>query len=436
MKQDIMKVVLCAAFVVTSCVIDLLGQANFSSKLSEYFEEVSKTTSTHNGLWNVDLYGPILLVDPKTRDVFANERDSSGLLVPGSGIFRGKLPNDINIANTSIRWNGKHWAMILLPLSANRNERLNLITHELFHRVQSTLELNTINTDNNHLDKEHGRIYLRLELEALRQAIQSPSLDVAFPHIINAMLFRELRHQMYSDADSTENMLELNEGLAEYTGLIMSERSEKQIVKHLMKSIRDFQQNKTFVRSFAYQTIPLYGFLTSKFIREFWNRDITRQSNLTSYFMRSFNVKIPIDIETYTSKVWLNYNGAQISREERKREDDNARLINEMTIRFVKNPHLEIPFERMNVSFDPGNLIPLENYGTVYPNLRITDNWGVLTVTDGALLSADWSKVIVTAPEENTNRLVRGKGWTLELNSDKYVIVHNGTSSNYYLRKK
>ncbi len=326
--------------------------------------------------------------------------------------------------------------MILLPLSSNRNERLNLITHELFHRVQSTLELNTINADNNHLDKEHGRIYLRLELEALRQAIQSPSLDVAFPHIINAMMFRELRHQMYSDADSTENMLELNEGLAEYTGLIMSERSEKQMVEHLMKSIRDFQQNKTFVSSLAYQTIPLYGFLTRNFIREFWNRDTTRQSNLTSYFMRSFNVKIPIDIETYTSKVWLNYNGAQISREERKRDEDNAKLINEMTIRFVKNPHLEIPFERMNVSFDPGNLIPLENYGTVYPNLRITDNWGVLTVTDGALLSTDWSKVTVTAPEENNNHSVRGKGWTLELNSDKYVIIHDETSSNYYLKKK
>ena len=430
-----MKVFLFVALVIMSCVIDMFGQAN-PLKLSEYFKEVSKTTSTHISLWNVDLYGPILLVDPKTRDVFANEKDSSGVLVAESGIFRGKFPNEINIANTSISWNGKRWAMILLPLSANRNERLNLFTHELFHRIQPILELNTINADNNHLDKEHGRLYLRLELEALRQAIQSPSLEGASPHIINAMMFRELRHQMYSDADSTENMLELNEGLAEYTGLVMSGRSEKEIMEHLMKSIRDFQQNKTFVRSFAYQTIPLYGFLTRKFVREFWNRDITRHSNLTSYFMRSFNVKIPIDIETYTSKVWLNYNGAQISKEEKKREEDNAKLINEMTIRFVKNPHLEIPFENMNVSFDPGNLIPLESYGTVYPNLRITDNWGILTVVDGALINADWSKVIVTAPEENNNNLVRGKGWTLELNPDKYIIVHDETSSNYYLKKK
>ena len=431
-----MRTIFIAAFITATGILQLYGQDNNSLKLSEYFNEVSKTTSKHKALWNVDLYGPILLVDPKTREVFANENDSSGVLVPGHGIFRGNLPNNINIANTSVSWMGKRWAMVLLPLPTNRNERLSLITHELFHCVQPMLKFNTINTDNNHLDKEHGRTYLRLELEALSQAIQSSSFDVATPHIINAMMFRELRHQMYADADSTENMLELNEGLAEYTGLIMSERSQKEIVEHLMKSVRDFQQSKTFVRSFAYQTIPLYGFLTHKFVREFWNRDIIPQTNLTAYFMRSFGIKIPINIETYTSKVWLNYNGAQISQDEKMREENNARLINEMTIKFVKNPHLEISFERMNISFDPGNLIPLENYGTVYPNLRITDDWGILTVADGALLSADWSKVTVTIPEEINKHLVRGKGWRLELNSDKYIIIQDEASSNYYLKKK
>lgn len=351
-------------------------------------------------------------------------------------MFKGKLPNDINIANTSFKWNGKRWAMIMLPLSENRKERLNLITHELFHRVQPMLGLSITNADNNHLDKEHGRTYLRLELEALRQAIQCSSLEAATPHIINAMMFRKLRHQMYPDADSTENMLELNEGLAEYTGLIMSGRSEKEMVQHLMNSVRHFQQSKTFVRSFAYQTVPLYGFLLRNFVREFWNRDITKQSNLTAYFMSSFNVKIPIDIETYTSKVWANYNGDRISKEEKSREEDNKRLIEEMVVRFVKNPHLEIPFEKMNVSFDPGNLIPLENFGTVYPNLRITDNWGILTVDGGALLSGDWRKVTVTAPEEINNNTVKGKGWRLELNSEKYIVILDEASSNYYLRRK
>jgi len=171
-------------------------------------------------------------------------------------------------------------------------------------------------------------------------------------------------------------------------------------------------------------------------VREKWNQDITMKTNLTDYFIRLFKVNIPSNLETYASRASVNYNGEQIEKEEQQREDNNLKLINEMTLKFIKSPHLEITFERMNVSFNPSLLIPLENYGTVYPTLRITDNWGILTVEDGALLSADWSKVTVTAPEENNNSSVKGKGWTLELNTDKYIIIRDEASSNYYLRKK
>ena len=405
------------------------------NQLGEYLTDVSNVTARNRSLWNIDLYGPILLVDPRSRDLYSNERDSAGVLVQESGLFIGKLPKEINIANTSIRWNGKRWAMILLPLSENRIERLNLITHELFHRAQPELKFRSINADNNHLDKKQGRIYLRLELEALQKALESPGRE-GLPHIISAMRFRKLRHQIYPDADSTENLLELNEGLAEYTGIIMSGRTQEQMTEHLVKSLVGFQQNKTFVRSFAYQTTPVYGYLTHKLVNKNWNQDITMQTNLTEYFITQFKINIPSDLNTFASRASANYNGELIRQEEQQREDNNLKLINEMTLKFIKSPHLEIGFERMNISFDPRNLIPLENYGTVYPNLRITDNWGILTVEDGALLSADWSKVVVTVPQENSNGKVKGKGWTLELNVDRYHIVRDETSSNYYLKKK
>ncbi|HEX6889868.1 MAG TPA: hypothetical protein VF141_04230, partial [Chryseolinea sp.] len=372
------------------------------NQLGEYLTDVSNVTARNRSLWNIDLYGPILLVDPRSRDLYSNERDSAGVLVQESGLFIGKLPKEINIANTSIRWNGKRWAMILLPLSENRIERLNLITHELFHRAQPELKFRSINADNNHLDKKQGRIYLRLELEALQKALESPGRE-GLPHIISAMRFRKLRHQIFPDADSTENLLELNEGLAEYTGIIMSGRTQEQMTEHLVKSLVEFQQNKTFVRSFAYQTTPVYGYLTHKLVNKNWNQDITMQTNLTEYFITQFKINIPSDLNTFASRVSANYNGEPIRQEDQQREDNNLKLINEMTLKFIKSPHLEIGFERMNISFDPRNLIPLENYGTVYPNLRITDNWGILTVEDGALLSADWSKVVVTVPQENSN---------------------------------
>ena len=65
--------------------------------------------------------------------------------------------------------------MIMLPLSENKNDRINLLAHELFHKAQSGLGFTQNNKESNHLDQKDGRIYLRLELEALTKAVLSDS---------------------------------------------------------------------------------------------------------------------------------------------------------------------------------------------------------------------------------------------------------------------
>ena len=71
----------------------------------------------------------------------------------------------------------------------------------------------------------------------------------------------------------------------------------------------------------------------------------------------------------------------------------------------------------MNMQFDPGNLVPINSLGTVYPNIRIVDDWGVLTVTKGgALMSGDFSRVIVPAPKKIAQPVIDGDGWELRLN--------------------
>jgi hypothetical protein len=69
----------------------------------------------------------------------------------------------------------------------------------------------------------------------------------------------------------------------------------------------------------------------------------------------------------------------------------------------------------MHVQFDPRNLQPLESAGTVYPNMRITDDWGILVAAKGALMKTDWSAVIVVAPSTSEGSSLQGDGWTLEL---------------------
>ena len=89
----------------------------------------------------------------------------------------------------------------------------------------------------------------------------------------------------------------------------------------------------------------------------------------------------------------------------------------------------------MQVSFNPGNIMPIEESGTFYPNMRISDKWGVLTVKDGALMSKNWSKVSITIPSKSDSNTISGEGWILELKND-YAIQKDDISGNYILIKK
>lgn len=408
--------------------------STFQDSIANYLNEIKIETNKHQQLWSTDLYKPILLVNPNTRQVFTNFPDKAGILLPIGKIYSGILPNEINIANTAFNWNGIRWAMIMLPLPVNKQERINLLAHELFHVSQPSLGFKLFNTENNHLDKKDGRIYLRLELEALKMTLQTTNKIEQKTHLNNALTFRKYRYSLYPGADTTENLLELNEGIAEYTGSVISGRNKKQSIEHFVQSISSFLSNPTFVRSFAYQTIPIYGYLLDN-TKKGWNREITIKTNLTDYFIKEFHVLLPYDLKKTTDLILNQYNGKVIISEEKTREEKINKLIAEYKSKFITQPHFEIVFEQMNVSFDPRNILPIEDKGTVYPNIRVTDNWGILTVENGALMSPNWNKISVTIPLKSENNNIIGDGWTLEL-KDGYSVTRDESTGNYKLTKK
>ncbi|AZB08435.1 hypothetical protein EG344_05985 [Chryseobacterium sp. G0162] len=410
----------------------LTGQKNDS--ISIFYNEFKIESKRNIELWNKDLYGPLLLIDPKTREIFANEADENDILKANGTIYTGVLPEKINIANTAVNWNGKRWAMMMLPLPKNKYNRMGLLAHESFHRIQPSLGFELNNVENNHLDQKEGRIYLRLELEALKKALKSASKKELQEHLTNALTFRKFRHSLYKGSGSNENLLELNEGIAEFTGVIVSGRDKTQTAAFLVDGINDFFKNATFVRSFAYHTVPVYGYLLYNKDKE-WNKKITAKTDLTNYFIKVFNSKVAGDLDEVVKRLAEDYNGSAITEEETKREEKTKKLIAEYKTKFIENPHFEIKFEKMNVSFDPRNIIPIEDKGTVYPNIRVTDKWGILTVENGALMSSNWDKISISIPAKTEGRKISGDGWTLEL-TDGYGIKKNETDGNYVLVKK
>ena len=70
---------------------------------AQYFQEARVVCESDAAkLWRVSLCGPLLFADPQTRAIYASQADKDGTLRADGGVFRGTLPANVNIANTSL----------------------------------------------------------------------------------------------------------------------------------------------------------------------------------------------------------------------------------------------------------------------------------------------------------------------------------------------
>jgi hypothetical protein len=87
----------------------------------------------------------------------------------------------------------------------------------------------------------------------------------------------------------------------------------------------------------------------------------------------------------------------------------------------------------MSVQFDPRTLQPLDDLGTVYPEIRISDVWGILEASTGALVKGEWGSVVITAPTDTTGSPIKGNGWRLELKPG-WKLVRAARKGDYLLQ--
>lgn len=425
--------------IVCISLLHLLVGATFAQDLQpsadtllSYFNQLKSATKKNEQLWSKDLYGPLLIINPEAREVYANVQDAQKQLRLENGLYIGELPENIGFANTATEWNGTHWATLLLPLPENRYDRISLMAHELYHVVQPSLGFKTSDPNCDHLDKREGRIYLRLELEALLKAVRATDPAQVNNHISSAILFRQYRYQIYPDAKALENTMELNEGLAEYTGEITCGRGRLERVQHFADRVNEFMQNPTFVRSFAYHTTPMYGWLLSE-RQPSWTKNISNETQLTSFFTNAFSVDIPMDVKATAQMLAEMYNGKKIQQEETDREELMLELAAKYREKFLEKPHIEISLVKMSITFNPTNPMPLDEAGTVYPTMTVNDVWGKLEVKNGGLMSKNWKRVNLSIPTKVEDSTISGDGWTIRL-TDGYEL--SGDDVNGYIIKK
>ncbi len=400
------------------------------AKASAAFLEAQQLSAREGGhLWGKSLYGPMIFVFPATREIVANEADSGRVLHKEGSVYVGNLPKEIIIANTAIDWQGKRWTMVMWPLPTNSQPRQRLLAHELFHRIQPELHLPMADPANPQLDSLEGRLWLQLEWRALAAAlIESGGPKVQA--ICDALAFRNHRRQMFADSAESERALEMNEGLAEYTGLSAS-APDASSARWRMVARLTVPESDTFVRSFAYASGPAYGLLLDERLPS-WRGKLSASSDLGTLLSSTVHDSSVASIDQRA----LDYGAGamRIVETERdamaKAERDRYRKL------LVEGPILTLPNAgKFNYGFDPNNLVPLPDAGTVYPTMHASDAWGTLEVQDGALLSTDFKNLTVAAPGNTAGTHMQGPGWKLELAAG-WSLVPAAKAGSYTLQDK
>jgi hypothetical protein len=382
-----------------------------------YFRDAERLSDRDGGqLWGVGLYGPLLFAEPASRFVVGNMADSARHLSATAGVFAGQLTADQNVANTAVHWSGRRWTMLIWPLPSNRYARWRLLAHEMFHRVQPELDLPMSNPANAHLATRDGRIWIRLEWRALAEAlIRTGSERTAA--LVDALSFRARRHSLFPNAAEEERLLELNEGLAEYTGLKLSGLPDGVLADRAAVALESRDRQANYTRAFAYATGPAYGTLLDQ-SGQAWREEMSAASDLAALTAGAYGISQPRggDAEMRTSR----YDGDRIIAQETARAERQAVQLAQLEERFLDGPVLRLPpGANFRYSFDPNAAVPIPDVGTVYESARVTDEWGVLHVDSGGVLmvrtDAGITQVVVPAPDDAAEPPLSGEGWRLDL---------------------
>lgn len=389
------------------------SQSHVDTRLAaRCFQEAQWASDDDGGkLWGKRLYGPMIFVDPQTRNAVANQPDKEGFLKPTDGVWLGVLPKETTVANTAVDWAGVHWTMVMLDLPEAPANRTMLMMHECWHRIQDDIGLPPAHPDNSHLDAKDGRIWLRLEYRALSLALISWG-DERKQAIADALTFRAYRRSLFPSARANEDRMEVHEGMAEYTGIRLMGLGDWARRSYLSGRMKVNALKPSYPFSFAYETGPAYGLLLDGDGKD-WRQKLTPSSSLSEILRGMESITLPSDAAAAAKRKAGAYSGRQVIAEEEARDRKHKLDAAKYRKLLIDGPVLVLPMPKGNYSFDPNETFPMGADGIVFPSTQISDDWGTIEVTGGARVNAGYNTAYVPAPANGG--AVQGPGWKLTL---------------------
>jgi len=394
-----------------------LGQSTAAipaAEAAQVFATAAKINARDGGqLWGMQVCGPMFVVDPETHYVVANQADTQGKLRKAGDVWTGELPKEITPSNSATEWAGVKWTMLIWPVTKDSRDRERLVGHECFHRIQVDLKLVPHDAVAGHLDGEAGRTWLQLEWRPLERALATNG-EERRAAVADALLFRNYRRKVIKSAAGSEDALEMNEGVCEYTGFRLANVNEADRRAAAIYALHSGAQKSSFGRSFAYVSGPAYGILLDAAgVR--WRTKLTPETDWGALLAAAYKLPSGVATERAALTASRKYEGETLMAVERERARKLEAKLAEARKKFIDGPVLVLPIDdQFRYGFDPNNTTSLDEKSTVYGWARITGQWGVLETGNGALMVRENGKITrVVVPAAKEWKLELKPGWAI-----------------------
>lgn len=390
-----------------------------------YFQEAKWISDDDGGkLWGKPLYGSMVFVDHATRQAIFNEKPALAGVTEDQGLYVGKWPANMPIANAAVDFGGKKWTTIMwILIPPNRSNRAQLFAHEMWHRIQGDIGLAAQGGRNVHMDTFEGRLWIQVEAQALGRALLGPKTERS-QALQDALTFRAYRQSKFNGAKKEEDIFEVNEALAQFTGISLRGDTAQDLQYWEGHQLANYRNRPSYATTFAYVVGAGYALTLELLDQEQqkhggWRKALTVDSSLSDMVANQLGFKPDSSKDRVIERAKL-YGYAEIKKTEEQKEQAIKERNEKYKKRLVDGPVLSFPISKLNASSRNDSLFSMGEFGLLYIVGTFKDEWGFLTITDGALLAKDNKTVFVQAPKSTND--FSGPGWSLQLNPGWKIV--------------
>lgn len=425
--------VLIFAVLLTGCREEVQDTYLTPEKAIEYFRKVEAVCNRDDGkLWGQNLYGPIMYVDRASRKIIANQPDKQGLLKAKDGVYSGTYSRELLINNIAVKYGGTLFAMAPLPMQEDEYRIINRAVHALFHCFQESTGYTTSGSRTVQMDEKNARLWIKLEWKALRKALSTEGEEQKVA-IRDALVFKGSKRELYPHYVTDEIRFENYEGLAAFTYILLSTKDYEENNARLFEYLDRTYSMPSFTRSYGAVTGALYANLLYRKGYDFATIH-SEDVDLSNEIKTVYNIQLPEVCRDVAGSLALNYDLSAIQEEEAKREADIRQRVHRLISTFTEKPVVIFELESPYFDFEDSDVHPMDTLGTLYNAIRVSDNWGKLTVEKGGCLVSNnlrYLRITSRGFKADRNR-IGGEGWHLVINSGWELAPMN---ENYLVRK-